>query len=132
MVLNPLYDYSFIFSYLNKNYRLDKYDDFIGLYDIRNDLRFKYGAELLLELTKVFNITKEDSKIIIDKWVKNTDNSVNLNRYWEHNQPLTTLLETINYFKEQIIVSVGIPTKYLSDNDKRFYNDRYFKNMIEN
>jgi hypothetical protein len=118
--LNPIYDCGIIFSYLKKNYKLDEYQDFIGLFDIHNDLTFKYGTELLLELNKVFNITKEDSKIIVNQWVEITDATVNLNKYWVHNQPIITLLDTITHHK-----SVGVPSR-------RFYEDKYFKNMIEN
>ena len=120
MDLNPIYDCGIIFSYLKKNYKLDEYQDFIGLFDIHNDLTFKYGTELLLELNKVFNITKEDSKIIVNQWVEITDATVNLNKYWAHNQPILTLLDTITHHK-----SVGVPSR-------RFYEDKYFKNMIEN
>ena len=125
MDLNPIYDCGLIFSYLKKNYKLDEYQDFIGLFDIHNDLTFKYGTELLLELNKIFNITKEDSKIIVNQWVKITDSSVNLNQYWTHNQPIITLLDTITHFKKTIMNSVGVPSRYLSE-------DKYFKNMIEN
>ena len=132
MELNPLYDCGLIFSYLKKNYKLDEYHDFIGLFDIQNDLKFKYGAELLVELNKVFDITKEDSKIIVNQWVKITEVSVNLNKYWAHTQPIITLLDTIAHFKETMIKSVGIPSRYLSENDSKLYDDKHFKNMIEN
>lgn len=88
----PIYDFGLVLKYLNKNYKLDEYQDFIGIFD---DFAFKYSDELIIEINKIFNLTKEDTKLIINQWVVAYNPNIILDKYWNHQRPIIDVVKAL-------------------------------------